>query len=121
MDQVKQSDISKQILPGEQIYEVFGPDAYIPDHDAYMAYCKTTCVTDGLSNHCHTGNSVLYILQAKDTVVRYGKSQDAIDQKQAVQAGTVLHIEKGEWYRFEFSSRNGSAEYIIFSALSTET
>lgn len=118
MDYVKRKDIPDFMMLGRKTNVIMGLNGIIRADDAMAAYATFSPKYGRMESHCHD-NEYMYVINAKDAIVKYGNSKDTMTNIETLQAGDIIRPVKGEWHRFDFLSDDGFVDFLNFFATTT--
>jgi len=107
-----QKDLKKENLPGRSIWKAVGKDGYSPSEKITLGFARYSAESGPMEPHQH-GEEILYITNARDGWIRYGKEKDSLKEKVYLKAGLVLHIPELEWHVFGYD-KDGFVDAIFF-------
>jgi hypothetical protein len=115
MDHVKRSDAPDFMAPGRKVSLIIGKNAILGSDDALCGFATFAPKYGTMESHYHE-NEYMYVISAKDAVVRYGKTKDSMTNCDELEAGDIIRPVDGEWHRFDFTSDEGYVEFLNFFA-----
>jgi hypothetical protein len=99
-------------LPGRTIQKAVGKDSLIVSYKMTMGFGYYSSASGPMEPHQHA-EEICYILDAKNSWVRYGALGDGLKDKFDLLPGMILHIPEMELHVFEFSD-DGYVDLIFF-------
>jgi len=99
-------------LPGRSIQKAVGEDSYIRSNKMTMgfAYYSEKC---GIMKPHHHAEEIVYIIDAKNSWVRYGPKENQLGEKIILKPSMILHFDELEWHVFGYDS-GGFVDIIFF-------
>ncbi len=113
MDFVLRKDIKKIDAPSRVIQRAFGFDATVYVDNANMGFARFEAALGKMPAHVHE-DEIIYVLEAKNAVVTYGKSENEMTQKRQLGTGDLIRFHEGEWHVFDFTSEDGFMDILFF-------
>lgn len=112
--------IDRTEIPKSDTYEgtyqpAFGHNAAVEEAEANMGFVTVTFQSQPLHPHRHE-TEIMYIEEAKDAFLYFGKSPDAQMEKIPLEAGDIFCAAGDDWHKIAIESETGFAKYVTFMA-----
>jgi hypothetical protein len=111
MDSVRRQDVPKVRLPGRDIQRLVGKGAALTSGRMTLALARYSDDAGPMEPHQHAEESI-FVLDARDSHVRYGPSCKDLPVMIPLEPGITLHIPELEWHVFEWEP-GGYADVIV--------
>ncbi|NPV86202.1 MAG: hypothetical protein HPY45_09370 [Anaerolineae bacterium] len=112
MKLIKKEDLSPEVLPGRHIWKAIGKDGFSISGRMTIGFARFSAEIGPAEPHHHAEESV-YVLDAQRSWVCWGSAKDQLNQRLALQPGTLIHIPALEWHVFECEP-GGYLEILFF-------
>lgn len=119
MDRVNRKDCPEKEEPGRVIRTAFGIDGKVKTEEAIMSFVTLSPRSGTMEAHAHC-TETMYVEDAKNAFICYGKTQDQLDRREKLAKGDLLCAAAGEWHKFDFDSDDGFADLVIFMPNKTQ-
>jgi mannose-6-phosphate isomerase-like protein (cupin superfamily) len=111
MESVLRQDVPENRLPGRVIQWLVGADTPMPSDEMTVGLVHYSDESGPMEPHNHVEETI-FVLEARDAVVRWGAGKDALTETIDLTPGVALHIPADEWHVFEWQP-GGHADVII--------
>lgn len=118
MDHLRRENLPEKQMLGRVTSAAIGAEgiAAVAADDAFAGYATFAPKYGKMKPHYHE-NEIMYVVDAKGAYVRFGKTEQTMDTKEALQQGDIIRAREGEWHMFEFDSEDGFLDLIAFFAV----
>lgn len=106
-------ELDNCVLPGRAIRKCVGLDGKI--HSTEMSFGRTMFAPEyGSMQPHHHAEEIIYVLDAKNSYVKFGEEEDCGNGKIQLSTDMVLHFAEMEWHVFGFDDPEGYADILFF-------
>ena len=113
MDRIDRRKREFDLTEGGLQYDAFGGKGLGPDERVSMGFLKIAKAIG--ADTVRKGMTSYYVEKARAASIAVGKSEDALTEKEAVNAGDVLVLGEDEYFRFEFDADDGYVNLVFFT------
>ena len=110
MEVIRRRDIPIDPLPGRKIQRIVGKGASLESGRMTVVTAHYSDDSGTMEAHQHAEETI-YILDARQSRVRFGPSKEMLLQSISLESGMTLHIPELEWHVFEWEP-GGSTDCI---------
>lgn len=112
MDVITRDGLEALLLPGRVIQTAIGKNGNIISEKMTMGFAHYSLESGVMKPHNHA-EEICYIIDAKNSWVRFGSNELDLNNKVNLEAGMTLHIPTMECHVFEFLD-DGYVDLIFF-------
>ena len=93
--------VEKQLLPGRLIRSAVGKGHYSPSGKITAGWARYSEESGKMEPH-HHAEEIIYVIDARDSWVRWGPTKDDLPHKLMAEPGMLFHFPELEWHVFEY-------------------
>jgi hypothetical protein len=112
MNIISRDQLKCEVLPGRVIQKAVGKDSFSTSSRMTMGFAHYSEESGAMDPHQHA-EEIVYIVDSKDSWVRFGESPSNLREPVTLTKGMTLHIPPLEWHVFEYANK-GFVDIIFF-------
>ena len=112
MKMIARTQVPVTALLGRDLNKAVGKDGFDASRKMTVGWARYSKKSGVMEPHQHA-EELLYILDAKDAWIRFGRAKDELGERVPFIPGTMIHFPEMEWHVFEYTE-DGYADLIFF-------